>query len=134
MPAKMKRRRMVKKKILVIDDEKEFTDLIKMSLGARKKYEVRAENKSANALDTVREFKPDLILLDIMMPDDISGDEVARRIRDDEEFKNIPIVFLTAVLTEKEVAERDNVIGGYSFMAKPIKIKELIEHIEKKLA
>ena len=125
---------MAKKRILVVDDEKDFTILIKTTLESTGKYEVEKQNNASMALYSVRTFKPDLILLDIMMPDDISGDEVARRIRDDEEIKNIPIVFLTAVLTEKEVAERHDVIGGYSFMAKPIKIKELIEHIEKKLA
>ena len=125
---------MAKKRILVVDDEKDFTILIKTALESTGKYEVEKQNNASMALYSVRTFRPDLILLDIMMPDDISGDEVARRIRNDEEFKKTPIVFLTAVLTEKEVAERDDVIGGYSFMAKPIKIKELIEYIEKKLA
>ena len=124
---------MRKKKILVIDDEEGFTKLIKASLEARGKYEVETQNNGLLALDIARAFKPDLILLDIMMPDDINGDEIARRIKEDEEIKDTPIVFLTAVLTEEEVAERDGVIGGYTFMAKPVKIKELIDHIEKTL-
>ena len=124
---------MPKKKILVIDDEKGFTSLIKTSLEARDGYEVETENSALLALETVRTFKPDLILLDIMMSDDINGDELVRRIKNDEALKGIPILFLTAVLTEKEVSERDGFIGGYPFMAKPVKIKELIEFIEKVL-
>ncbi|MDD5136636.1 MAG: response regulator [Candidatus Omnitrophica bacterium] len=120
-----------KKKILVVDDEKEFTTLIKANLEVRGKYEVRTENKSSRALDAIREFKPDLVLLDIMMPDGIDGDEIARQVRSDEEIKNTPIIFLTAVLTEEEVAERKGVIGGFSFIAKPVKLQELMEHVEK---
>ena len=124
----------MKKKILVVDDEKGFTRMIKTSLESRGEYEVQMQNTASLALDTARAFKPDLILLDIMMPDDISGDEIAQKIKDDAALKNIPIIFLTAVLTEKEVADRDNIIGGYSFMAKPVKLEELLDHVEKKLA
>ncbi|MFA5143129.1 MAG: response regulator [Candidatus Omnitrophota bacterium] len=119
------------KKILVIDDEKDFTKLIKMTLEARGVYEVRTQNSGVGALELIREFRPDLVLLDIMMPNGINGDKLAMQIREDEEIKNTPVVFLTAVLTEKEVTERGGIIGGYSFMAKPVKIKELLDHIEK---
>ena len=125
---------MRRKKILVVDDEKDFTKMIKTSLETRGKYKVRTQNIPSWALDTIRIFKPDLILLDIMMPGGISGDEIARRIKDDEAIKDIPVVFLTAMMTEKEVAERDGSIGGYPFIAKPVKIEELIAYIEKTLA
>ena len=121
------------KRILVIDDEKDFTKMIKTSLETRGEYKVRTQNIPSRAIDTIRTFKPDLILLDIMMPGGINGDEIARRIKDDEEIKDIPIVFLTAMLTEKEVVERDSIIGGYPFIAKPVKIEELIDYIEKTL-
>ncbi len=125
---------MMKRKILVIDDEEGFTALIKTTLEERGNYKVRAENNASLALVAAREFKPDLILLDIMMPGDMDGGEIARRIEDDENIKNIPIVFLTAVTTEEEVTAGRGFIGGHPFIAKPVNIEKLINYIEKKLA
>lgn len=125
---------MMKRKILVIDDEEGFTALIKTTLEERGNYKVRAENNASLALTAAREFKPDLILLDIMMPGDMDGGEIARRIEDDENIKNIPIVFLTAVTTEEEVTAGHGLIGGRPFIAKPVNIEKLIDYIEKKLS
>ena len=80
------------------------------------------------ALATARQFKPDLILLDVVMPD-IDGGEVASTIMADEEIKNTPIVFLTAAVGEDE----EGVISGYPFMAKPVNSDDMIERIEKHL-
>jgi CheY-like chemotaxis protein len=124
---------MVKKRVLVIDDEADFTTLIKTTLEERGGYEVRAENNASRAIAAIREFKPDLILLDIMMPGDMDGSEIAREIRSDEKTRGIPTVFLTAAVTEAEVTEAGGFIGGYPFIAKPVNIKELIDYIEKRL-
>lgn len=125
---------MIKKRILVIDDEESFTALIKTTLEERGDYEVRTENNASRAIVTIREFNPDLILLDIMMPGDKDGSEIAREIRGDEKIRGIPTVFLTAAVTEEEVASSGGFIGGYPFIAKPINIKELIEYIERRLS
>ena len=124
---------MKKKKILIIDDEKDFTELVKLNLEATDKYIVWAENKGAAGLAVAREFEPDLILLDIMMPD-IGGDQVAHQIKDDPSVKNIPIVFLTAVAEKENVASWGRYfIPGYPFIAKPVSAKELIGCIEENL-
>lgn len=124
---------MVKKRILIVDDEANFTHLVKLNLERTRKYEVTEENTSSNAFLTAKKLKPDLILLDILMPGK-SGDEVAFEINNDETTRDIPIVFLTAVARQIEVKNRGGVIGGYPFVAKPVTVEQLIEIIEKTLA
>ena len=104
---------MDKKKILVIDDEKDFTKLVKLNLEQTGDYEVMIENEGTSALNTIRQFKPDLILLDIVMPD-ANGGEIAQEIRLDEGLKSIPVVFLTAIVTKEEVASQGGKMGGRS--------------------
>ncbi|MFH0797389.1 MAG: response regulator [Candidatus Omnitrophota bacterium] len=120
---------MGKKRILIIDDEEDFTRVVKLNLEATGQYEVRIENKATQGFLTAQSFKPDLILLDIIMPG-MNGDEVAAQIKKDEGTKDIPIVFLTAMATKDEVTPGCPVIGGYPFLAKPVRKKELIECIE----
>lgn len=123
---------MAKKKILIIDDEENFTRLVKLNLERTKKYEVKEENSSSAAFSTIKEFKPDLILLDILMPDK-TGDEIAFEVNNDSSTKGIPIVFLTAVARQIEVKDHHGVIGGYPFIAKPVTATQLIEIIEKNI-
>jgi DNA-binding response OmpR family regulator len=120
------------KKILVVDDEKSVTDILKLSLEKTGEFRVRAENKGSAALAAAREFKPDLILLDVMMPD-MDGGEVAGRIKKDTVLKGVPILFLTAAVTQDEIESQDNRIGGYPFIAKPVTIDELVASIKKHL-
>jgi CheY-like chemotaxis protein len=123
---------MAKKRIMIIDDEEFFTKLVKLNLEKTGKYEVRAENKGSQGLAVAREFKPDLILLDILM-EDMEGSEVAVQLKNDVNTRDIPVVFLTAVVKKEEVASGSGVIGGHPFIAKPISINELISCIEKNL-
>lgn len=123
---------MDKKKILLVDDEERFTKLVKLNLEKTGNYEVRVENKGAQGLIAARQFNPDLILLDIMM-EDMEGSEVAAQLRDDTNTKDIPVVFLTAVVKKEEVASGCGVIGGRPFIAKPVSVSELIDCIEKNL-
>ena len=121
---------MDKKRVLVIDDEKEFTELVKLNLEETGRYEVREENKASHGFAAAKQFKPDLILLDILMPD-IGGAEVAYQLKNDKDTKNIPITFLTAVITKEETEHQSSIIGGHSFIAKPVTAKQLIDAIEK---
>lgn len=118
-----------KKKILLIDDEVTFTNLVKLNLEESGKYEVRVENKGAEVVTAVLQSKPDLILLDIIMPD-IEGSEVAGQIRANEQTKNIPIIFLTATILKEEIPQ-DGRIGGNLFISKPVSSESLISQIEK---
>ncbi len=123
---------MEKKRILIVDDEKDFTEIVKFNLEKTGKYEVRTEDKGSNGIAAVRAFKPDLILLDILMPD-MDGSDVAIQIKNDESVKDIPIVFLTGVITQKEVDSYGEVISGYPFIAKPVSVESLIDCIEKNI-
>ena len=124
---------MAKSRILIIDDEESLTELVKMNLEATGRYEVRAENKGSLGLVAARQFKPDLILLDLVMPD-MGGGEVSGQLQSDEDTKNIPIVFLTAIITEDETAARDGVISGHPVIAKPVTTEQLLHVIEINIA
>jgi len=121
-----------KKKILIVDDEELFTKLVKLNLEKTGDYEVRVENKGLQGLAAAREFQPDLILLDILMPD-MEGSEVASRLQDDAQTKDIPVVFLTAVVRKEEVESGCGVIGGRPFIAKPVSVNELVDCIERNM-
>ncbi len=121
---------MEKKKILLVDDNPDVTRTINLILEATGRYVIREENRGQRALETARDFKPDLIFLDFMMPD-IDGNEVAAQLEEDDELKHIKIVFLTAIVTKGEVESGsvDN-ISGYTVLAKPVKTNELVSCIE----
>jgi DNA-binding response OmpR family regulator len=121
-----------KKKVLIVDDEPNITEVLKMNLEASGEFEVLVENAPANALSAARQFKPDLILLDVMMPG-TDGGQVAAQMNADPLLKPIPIVFLTAAVTKDEAEILSDRIGGYPFIAKPVGIEELIASIKKHL-
>lgn len=115
-----------KPKILIVDDETAFTRLTRITLTD---FEIREENDSSRAVETALSFQPDLILLDVMMPD-LDGGDVAALIQATPELKGTPIVFLTAIVTQKETAARP-LLGGFPFISKPITPERLAENIEK---
>ena len=123
---------MTKKKILVVDDEVGLTRMLKRNLEATGRYDVRAESAGAAAVNAAREFQPDLILLDVMMPG-ISGDEVAAQLKEDKQLRVIPIVFLSAIVKKEETKPTGGEIGGLTFLAKPVKLDDLITCIENRL-
>jgi len=120
---------MEKKRILFIDDEAGFTRLVKLTLERTGKYEVREENDGRKGVTTARDFKPDMIFLDVVMPQADGGD-VATAIRHEPRLRLVPIVFLTAIGSEKE-SVGGGLIGGYPFLSKPVSVEKLIEAIEE---
>jgi len=116
--------------ILAVDDEESFTFFVKLNLQNDSRYEfnVTTANGGEAGLKLARKIKPDLILLDIMMPD-MSGTEVAEKLLEDPRTKNIPIIFMTAVVQKDEVAEEGGTMGGREFIAKPVEKDELIDRI-----
>ena len=122
----------MKKRILVVDDEAALTRIIKLNLERTGNYEVRTENMGSMAIPAAKEFRPDLIFLDVMMPD-MSGDEVAALLEEDPMLSNIPLIFVTAIVTKEETQIMGTNIGGKMFLAKPVKTKELIATIERVL-
>jgi len=123
---------MSRKRILVVDDETSITRLLKLNLEQTGNYEVRAENSGARALAAALEFKPDLILLDVMMPD-VDGGDVAASLRENPGLRKTPLVFLTAVVNKDELGAPEGTIGGEMYIAKPLNVKGVISVIERTL-
>lgn len=123
---------MTKKRLLLIDDEASFTRILKLNLEETGRFEVRVENDGRLAVGAAKSFQPDLILLDVVMPD-VDGGEVAAELRKDRDLARIPIVYLTAIVSPREVEERNGVIGGRLFLAKPASKQAVIEMIDRVL-
>lgn len=124
----------VKKRILIVDDEPAITRMVKLNLERTDHYEVRTENHALNAIAAAREFKPDLILLDVMMPE-LDGDEITVLLKEDEQLAKIKYIFMTAIVSHDDIESRgSNIIGGHEFLAKPVKTADLIMAIERVLA
>src|SRR3954464_3669409 len=104
-----------KKRILVVDDQAQNTQLLKAYL-ERNNYVVKEENNPRAALSSAELFKPDLILLDVMMPG-MDGGELAARFKAHAKLKTVPTVFLTASVTKAEVNAAGGLIGGDRFLA-----------------
>ena len=120
-----------KRRILIVDDDRDSTHLIKILLEKISHYLVLEENDAAKAHESARDFRPDLIFLDIMMPQ-IDGGDIAEQIDADPGLQRTPIIFLTALVTKAE-AKAGLHIQGHPVLAKPIDIPELINRIEENL-
>ena len=121
---------MNKKRILLVDDEKSLTTLLKLNLEETGDYEVRVENFPEDALAAARAFQPDLVLLDLIMPR-LPGGNVAVQITSDPQLKGTPIVFLTAAVRRHQVEDHDGIICEHPCLAKPSSTEEIIAIIEK---
>jgi CheY-like chemotaxis protein len=120
-----------KRRILIVDNNRDSTRLVKILLERTGRYLVLEENDASKAHQSARNFRPDVILLDIVMPE-TDGGEVAAQIQADPELQRTPIIFLTALVTKAE-AKTGLRIQGHPFLAKPISIPELIKGIEENL-
>ena len=124
---------MTKSRILVVDDEPNLSGLVRLFLEKTQRFEVRVENRSALALAAAREFRPDMILLDVDMPGK-DGGEVSREIQADPALRGVPILFFTSLISRAEAGERETVRGGMRFLAKPVNPKILIDTVDRILA
>ncbi len=116
-------------KILIVDDEKDIVEFIQYNL-EQEGFQVIAAYNGKEAIEIIRE-KPDLVILDVMMPG-LDGYEVCKKIRKNDKYKNIPILFLTAKSSEQdEVHGLD--LGADDYIAKPVSIKKLIARIKSNL-
>lgn len=118
-------------RVVCIEDEPEMIDLVRLILG-RKGFEVIGADGGVEGLQTVKREKPDLVLLDLMMPD-MDGWEVYQQIKADEELRGIPIVVVTA-----KAQSIDKVLGLHiakvdDYITKPFGPQELLESVEKLL-
>jgi CheY-like chemotaxis protein len=122
----------MKKRILVVDDEPEFTNMLRLSLESEGYYEVREENDAAHARAAAREFDPDVVLLDIMMPE-LEGSEVAAALKGDPVTRDVPVIFLTALVSQQDAPTGACSSGGHTFLPKNIRLDRLIHCIEDKI-
>ncbi|MDQ3621818.1 MAG: response regulator [Verrucomicrobiota bacterium] len=116
-------------RVFIVDDESGFTRLLKLTLQNTGRYIVREENDGTKAWLAAREFEPDIIFLDIVMPK-IDGGDVAQQIRSDPALAHVPIVFLTAIVSEREDGKS---IGGFPFIAKPVSLDSIAACIDEQL-
>jgi CheY-like chemotaxis protein len=114
------------RRVMIIDDEPGFTRLLKLTLERTGGFEVLEVNDGTRAWMAAREFAPDIIFLDVVMPE-IDGGDVAQQIRSDPMLAHVPIVFLTAIVRAKEGGHE---IGGFPFLAKPVSLEAVIRSIE----
>lgn len=115
-----------KKKVLVVDDEPDIVDLIKMALTLANFEVTTAENGPAT-LKILEGLKPDLILLDIMMPQ-MTGFEVCKKIRSQKALRSVPIIMLTAK-GQKQDAEQGLKLGADDYIIKPFDPYDLAEQV-----
>ena len=115
--------------VLVVDDTEASVDILVDALGEC--YDVSVAMGGREALESVEEETPDLILLDIMMPD-MDGYEVCRRLKSDERYAKIPIIFLTG-LTEIENKTKGFQLGAVDYITKPFEIAEVKARVETHL-
>lgn len=122
---------MGKKRILVVEDEPEFRLALRMRLQANG-YEVMEAEDGMAGLAMARQQKPDLIMLDVMMPK-MDGYKVTRLLKFDENYSKIPIIMLTA---RSQVSDKETgaAAGVDAYLTKPFKTPELLETIRKFLA
>ena len=119
----------VKKKILLIDDEEDFCFFVKLNLEKTEKFEVLTTTSGSKGIVMASKEHPDLILLDIIMPE-MSGGQVAEQLFDSPKTKNIPVLFITAITSRRVVQSQEGIIGGRNFIAKPVTPEELMAKIE----
>ena len=120
------------KKILIIDDEPEIGEIIKERLEIHQ-YQVLTATDGQNGINKALKEKPDLIFLDIMMPD-VSGGDVAKELNKNKETCHIPVIFLTAALTKTEERENKSInVDGKQVpvIAKPFEVQELLDCIDR---
>ena len=121
-----------RKKLLIVDNEQELTDMLKTALEELGGFHVRTENNPSFAVEAAKQFQPDLILLDIKMPE-LDGADVILRIKNDPALTRIPVVFLTGNVTENECTARGMKIGNCRFLPKTMRLNNLVACLNETL-
>ena len=123
-------------KILVIDDDKDLQDIMSLVL-EENGFSVVSAYGPEEGLQMVRSEKPDLIILDVLMPDNFEGFDVARTIREDLNLRELPIILLTAVHVEKKVpyrfAPHEEYLPVDYFFDKPVQPEVLVAKVKELL-
>jgi CheY-like chemotaxis protein len=123
---------MEKKTILIVDDEPDVLSVLSRGLSAHG-YEVLTTDNGKDALMMARDRRPDLVILDILMPD-ISGGSVGLTLQEDPATQEIPIIFLSCTFGERGKHKDRPLFAGHIRLAKPYDMQELLDAIADRLA
>ena len=116
-------------RVLIIDDEVDFCYFIQKNLMRDGRFQVFVASNGKDGIDVAENELPDIILLDLFMPD-MPGEDVATALKENIKTADIPILFVTALATSDDIANPyENKIGNNYIMPKPIRTKKLIETI-----
>ncbi len=115
-----------KKSVLVIDDEESFCAFVDCALRKTGRYTVTSATKPLQGVTMARTLRPDLILLDVTMPQ-MAGAQVAERLLENAKTKSIPIVFVTGLVTNEETKHQEMTVAGRTLIAKPVTAPELLQ-------
>jgi excisionase family DNA binding protein len=116
-----------KRKILVVDDDKDLVELITEVLERDGRFEVRSVNNGFDAGMMVKEYHPDLIVLDVMLPD-INGREVCQRVRGDKTMDDVRIICISGMVEDEKIEEL-RASGANDFLHKPFEVEQLIDRM-----
>lgn len=126
---------MGEKTILIVDDEPDVLKVLKKGLTTGGGYDVLTADNGRDALRIAHDRHPDIVILDVLMPD-ISGGSVGLTLQEDPETKDIPIIFLSCTFSDRGPFEKGPLFAGHIRLAKPYDMGELLEavrlHLEKK--
>ncbi len=116
-----------KRKVLIVDDDQELVELIVDVLDKDGRFEVRTVNNGFDAGMMVKEYHPDLIVLDVMLPD-INGKEVCQRVRTDKSMDDVRIICISGMVEEDKIEDL-KAAGANDFLHKPFEVETLIERM-----
>jgi DNA-binding response OmpR family regulator len=116
-----------KRKILVVDDDNELVELILEVLEKDGRFEVRTVNNGFDAGMMVKEYHPDLLVLDVMLPD-INGKEVCQRVRSDKTMDDVRIICISGMVEEDKIEDL-KAAGANDFLHKPFEVETLVDRM-----
>ncbi len=114
-----------KKKLLIVDDDAELIELMSEAFDRDGRFDIRTANNGFDAGMKVKEFRPDLVILDVMLPD-INGKEVCQRVRSDESLDMVKIICISGMIEQDKVNDLKEA-GANEFIQKPFQVDRLIE-------
>jgi CheY-like chemotaxis protein len=121
---------MTKTRVLIVDDDVNLSRLSAMILEHSGGYEVLTEKDSRRAIAVARQFRPEIMLLDVDMPEKTGG-EVAAEVKNDPILRGVPILFLTGLVSKSEAGNEELECGGLSFLAKPVLPEVLLASVNR---
>ncbi|GIW99396.1 MAG: hypothetical protein KatS3mg111_2729 [Pirellulaceae bacterium] len=116
-----------KKKLLIVDDEQDLVELIADAFQRDGRFEIRTANNGFDAGMQVKEFRPDIVILDVMLPD-INGKEVCQRVRSDRALDSVKIICISGMVEPDKVKELTDA-GADGFVQKPFAVEDLVDRV-----